>query len=208
MSDIKPIETLYKGYRFRSRLEARWAVFFDELGIKWEYEKEGYDLGEAGWYLPDFWLPKMLCFVEIKPRNTWYPFENEDYVRDERVAKLARAFADKVAPIIVFGGVPSSGWNGTAFCLDITDSGGGLYENQVGFDWCEVLNEAVLSFSDEDGKLLAGERTLWGPNWDPWEYACADGKHRRECKHTSLRVYQAEIKCRRARFEHGESGAL
>lgn len=53
---IKPLETQYKGYRFRSRTEARWAVFFDALCIKWEYEKEGYDLGAAGWYLPDFWL--------------------------------------------------------------------------------------------------------------------------------------------------------
>ena len=43
---IKPIETVYNGYRFRSRLEARWAVFFDQLGIKNEYEKEGFDLGE------------------------------------------------------------------------------------------------------------------------------------------------------------------
>ena len=34
---MKPIETEYKGYRFRSRLEARWAVFFDALNIKWEY---------------------------------------------------------------------------------------------------------------------------------------------------------------------------
>jgi hypothetical protein len=67
--DIKPIETVYKGYRFRSRLEARWAVFFDALGIEWEYEKEGYDLGEAGWYLPDFWLPRYQCWVEIKPRD-------------------------------------------------------------------------------------------------------------------------------------------
>lgn len=56
MREIKAIETRYKGYRFRSRLEARWAVFFDALGIKWEYEKEGYDLGDGGWYLPDFWL--------------------------------------------------------------------------------------------------------------------------------------------------------
>ena len=31
---IAAIETKYKGYRFRSRLEARWAVFFDALGIK------------------------------------------------------------------------------------------------------------------------------------------------------------------------------
>ena len=64
--DIKPIETRYKGYRFRSRLEARWAVFFDALGVKWQYEKEGYDLGDAGWYLPDFWLPEMGIWAEIK----------------------------------------------------------------------------------------------------------------------------------------------
>ena len=31
---VKPIETQYHGYRFRSRLEARWAVFFDVMGIK------------------------------------------------------------------------------------------------------------------------------------------------------------------------------
>jgi len=54
MNIIKAIETRYKGYRFRSRLEARYAVFFDALGIEWEYEKEGYDLGVKGWYLPDF----------------------------------------------------------------------------------------------------------------------------------------------------------
>lgn len=36
MSEIKAIETYYKGYMFRSRLEARWAVFFDASGIKWE----------------------------------------------------------------------------------------------------------------------------------------------------------------------------
>lgn len=46
--DIKPNETQYKGYCFRSRLEARWAVFFDKLGIDFVYESEGYDLGEHG----------------------------------------------------------------------------------------------------------------------------------------------------------------
>lgn len=62
---MKPIETHYNGYRFRSRLEARWAVFFDTLGIPYEYEKEGYDL-EGTWYLPDFWLPNQQCWIEIK----------------------------------------------------------------------------------------------------------------------------------------------
>lgn len=54
MSEIKPIETYYKGYRFRSRAEARWAVFFDACNVEWEYETEGYDLGNGLYYLPDF----------------------------------------------------------------------------------------------------------------------------------------------------------
>ena len=54
--DIKAIETNYMGCRFRSRLEARWAVFFDALGWDWEYEKQGYTIGcYEGHDLP--WLP-------------------------------------------------------------------------------------------------------------------------------------------------------
>lgn len=63
---IKAIETVYKGYRFRSRLEARYAVMFDALGFEWQYEPEGFDLGEMGHYLPDFFLPKLNVWIEIK----------------------------------------------------------------------------------------------------------------------------------------------
>ncbi|MCM1297534.1 MAG: hypothetical protein NC311_18505 [Muribaculaceae bacterium] len=56
MEKIKPIQTEYKGYLFRSRLEARWAVFFDACGVEWEYEPEGYSLGRGIRYLPDFLL--------------------------------------------------------------------------------------------------------------------------------------------------------
>lgn len=66
---IKPIETVYKGYKFRSRLEARWAVYFDTLNLPWEYEKEGYDLGDGIWYLPDFWLPSVKMWAEVKARE-------------------------------------------------------------------------------------------------------------------------------------------
>jgi hypothetical protein len=66
--DIKPIETQYKGYRFRSRLEARWAVFFDALNVNWGYEVEGYNLNGV-YYLPDFLikLDEIDLFIEIKP---------------------------------------------------------------------------------------------------------------------------------------------
>jgi len=63
---IRAIQTEYKGYKFRSRLEARVAVVLDALGIKWLYEDEGFDLGEEGYYLPDFWLPEFNTFLEVK----------------------------------------------------------------------------------------------------------------------------------------------
>lgn len=64
---ITPIETNYAGCRFRSRLEARWAVFFDHLGISWEYEPQGYNINGRP-YLPDFRITvgKMKIAVEVK----------------------------------------------------------------------------------------------------------------------------------------------
>jgi hypothetical protein len=65
---IQPIETKYQGYRFRSRLEARWAVFFDHLKLHWEYEKEGFYIGKV-MYLPDFYVIGESgdgWFVEVK----------------------------------------------------------------------------------------------------------------------------------------------
>jgi hypothetical protein len=62
---FQPIETSYGGCRFRSRLEARWAVFFDHLRIKWEYEPQGYLINGRP-YLPDFVLPEMNTVVEVK----------------------------------------------------------------------------------------------------------------------------------------------
>lgn len=66
MTWIQPIETVYADCHFRSRLEARWAVFFDEMGIPWRYEPEGFQLSDGSWYLPDFYLPDCSTWVEVK----------------------------------------------------------------------------------------------------------------------------------------------
>lgn len=98
---IKPIQTRYKGYHFRSRLEARWAVFFDALGIEWEYEPEGFELPDGTRYLPDFCLTGtgyrqgQGLYVEVKP------------TRDLSSFTKARAFsAASGAEILCAGGMP------------------------------------------------------------------------------------------------------
>jgi hypothetical protein len=95
---MRPIQTLYRGYFFRSRLEARWAVFFDSLKIKWVYEPEGYHLSNGEMYLPDFFLPKFGCpdgmYVEVKPDHV---------VVDRKAVQLAD---DSGVPVMMACGVP------------------------------------------------------------------------------------------------------
>ena len=84
MNEIKPKRTWYKDVFFRSRLEAKWAIFFDELGIKWQYEPE-YDVVEFGigrvYYKPDFYLPAYDLWVEIKPQSIRSVSDGDKYRR-------------------------------------------------------------------------------------------------------------------------------
>lgn len=52
----RAIETRYSGCRFRSRLEARWAVYLNAIRAKWVYEPEGFVLADGAHYLPDFFV--------------------------------------------------------------------------------------------------------------------------------------------------------
>lgn len=104
---VKAIETRYKGYRFRSRLEARWAVFFDALGLRWEYETEGFDLGDAGYYLPDFWITlnqhgDKRYWIEIKPHRNL----------SGRELSVAVALAEHHGGYILFGQPAAPRWAG------------------------------------------------------------------------------------------------
>ena len=73
---IKAIETRYKGYRFRSRLEARWAVYFNDLGVDWEYEPQGFQFDSGLQYLPDFRILDKngsVAYIEVKRENAFTP---------------------------------------------------------------------------------------------------------------------------------------
>ena len=108
MNTITAIPTEYKGYRFRSRLEARWAVFFDVCRVKWEYEPEGFALPNGQLYLPDFLLhgcagrsPKDL-YVEVKGKMTEADAEKIlqfSGIRDPEYYEIKN-------PILVVAGIP------------------------------------------------------------------------------------------------------
>lgn len=67
---ITAIKTYYGGCWFRSRAEARWAVFFTRLGLDWEWEPERLKCDTPhGDYLPDFHLPLLDLYLEVKPAH-------------------------------------------------------------------------------------------------------------------------------------------
>lgn len=78
----KPIPTKYEGVVYRSRLEARWALFFDKIGFSPFYEPFTVERNGLSW-TPDFILhsgisiykPSDYTLIEIKPTRP-----NSDYI--------------------------------------------------------------------------------------------------------------------------------
>jgi len=63
---IKAKADVYKGIKFRSKLESKTAQALDTFGIPWEYEPKGYKLSNGLWYKPDFLLPVAHQYIECK----------------------------------------------------------------------------------------------------------------------------------------------
>lgn len=95
---IAPIETRYAGCRFRSRLEARWAVFFDHLGISWRYEPQGYIVGGKP-YLPDFLVHP------DSPRSFWLEVKGVHPTDEELEKAQGLASATKLPVFVRWGDV-------------------------------------------------------------------------------------------------------
>lgn len=191
----KAIETHYRGCRFRSRLEARWAVFLDALGVRWVYEREGYDLGPAGWYLPDFWLPDLDSWLEIKP-TTPKP--------DERAKMLALAQATDKLVFVFFDCMPPRRvYDGDGFYLDSVDYGqyhapGNDWDGMQAFGWCDSCRRATVGHE--------GSHQRFCPEQYDTDGIDCNGQGDDALAHT--RVASAFTAASSARFEHGDKSSL
>lgn len=72
--------TEYRGQKFRSRSEARFARYCDDAGLQWEYELEAFRT-PYGVYHPDFYLPELALWVEIKGYMLQYSWRKIEWFR-------------------------------------------------------------------------------------------------------------------------------
>lgn len=190
---IKPIETRYGGYHFRSRLEARWAVFFDQLkesqpwtkSLDWTFEAQGFEL-PSGWYLPDFHFSNSELLIEVKPRTAAVemdgPAGREVAIGDELVAA-------GVAWMCVYGD-PLSVFEGWSFPdLELFDEGHFSPFSWGGWgDWYHPFMHVPNAPKDEEAARKVWSRLGW---FNGLLLSRFD------------RVLEAAQYAREARFEHG-----
>jgi hypothetical protein len=69
MNKYEPIPTVYRGQHFPSKLEAQHATFLDSLNLKWVYEPSRLLLPDGVEYFPDFYLPEIKTWYEVRGRS-------------------------------------------------------------------------------------------------------------------------------------------
>lgn len=194
---ITPLETSYAGHRFRSRLEARWAVFFDTLGIPWLYEVEGYKVGD-GAYLPDFHLPQSRTWVEVKGTEEDFLFKGGLYATAAagELPDTTNSWG-KERGLLVLGPIPRIEFGDTLplHTLIQHELGAGLHRSFAAFHSQRSLqivatwNEVAAPPSLPDRRHLPFTKEVPYVGADIMDHAA-----------------RAYIAAAEARFEHGERG--
>ena len=137
---LKSFPTNYGAVNFRSRLEARWAAFFDLAGWDWEYEPPV----EHGFWIPDFALRGRggTTLVEVKPIDWGESLDESTKALDE--PELNKVLDSGVDEVLVLGLRPIEASLGD----DIHDHSG-----------CRVPVLGLLAYCDRNMLNELGEST-------------------------------------------------
>lgn len=188
---IKSIDTIYNGYKFRSRLEARWAIFFDSVGIKYRYEPEGY-ITSHGWYLPDFYIDSMNLFIDVKGNSKAEPLALNKL--SEICKKNQRGAILENIPLVKNDVVdPLDPFNSEDFALhQNTTFGNGEEDGLYLFCKCTICGQMGFEFEGRSARIDCG--------CDHGECGNGDKSYNYD-DHAILDAYK---EARMARFEHDD----
>jgi hypothetical protein len=189
---IKAIETFYAGCCFRSRLEARWAVFFDHLDIEWQYELEGFELPDGTRYLPDFYMPEQDLWLEIKGDPG-----------DDRGQEKFFKFAEHARAVMFVGNIPDprqvEEYGPRGLCC-------GHFSGDHDYAWCVCpeCGRFGIEFDARGARVCGGVGTYLGVTRGE---RCGRAVGDKSYSGNDPRILDAYAAARSARFEHGEKGA-
>lgn len=200
---MKAIETTYKGYRFRSRLEARWAVFFNTIPMRWEYEPEGFDLGAAGYYLPDFKVYYPGRSVDER-REVWFEVKPSiESITQEEWKKLLTFNGG--GPMLLDGPPALGAYLGVDSWLKLAL---GQHDDSVleGMPDNTSIHKAAAENPPEirmGGILHCGKKRIW---WDEASnfFNCGAFELGISCGCSVCAIKRAVMASRQVRFEHDE----
>lgn len=193
---VQNLETTYRGQKFRSRLEARFAIFFDALNCEWQYEPEGFQL-PSGNYLPDFYLPKVEggTWIEVKPygKNTFFGFVGLGPKKhDKRLEEFSDFAGSNKNLFFIAHGIPSENY----FHHCSYDSEGMLEAPYDPFRWCFCGCGKTLGIQF-DGR---GDRVECSNRY------CAKSRHGdKGYSHDHEKIVEAARIARTVRFENGKA---
>jgi len=146
-SEIKPLETLWNGNRYRSRLEARWAVFLESLKIDFEYEREGYQTKSGRGYLPDFWLPNV-GVRGVAPPGTWLEIKPNEPSGEEMSDLGDVCEFTGASGIIAMGRPPLEMMWGTEWLIQVAVRGEYWWDNSMLIVECVKCGRFKFEFSE------------------------------------------------------------
>jgi hypothetical protein len=218
---MRPLPTRYAGHRFRSRLEARWAVFFNALGVTWHDEPEGFELRpmpaglhrqweQHGWtpctdpdetctcfqhrggYLPDFWLPSINTWFEVKGQ----PVADDDGARLQRFDTMCTSRRQRF--IVAVGPLPDPAepsYPYPPYPARPENQGHGLFrgycrDSEYAWTLCGTCGKPDITWEGRSDRVR-----------------CHPGSTAPDTPAVPPDVTRAYDAARNARFEHGQSGA-
>ena len=93
--NLKGIQNIYKGITMRSLLESRIAYLLDKLNIIWIYEPKVFMLSSGIIYKPDFYLPELKQWIEVKGEIKSHNEEiSKQFVKDNCTTLLLISYKD------------------------------------------------------------------------------------------------------------------
>lgn len=149
---MNAIDTYFNGDYFRSRLEAKWAVFFTILGIPYEYEPQEFSDGNGNTYLPDFYLPNVAS-THAEGKKVYIEVKHKEWT--EGFSKNGNADLWFTEALIYVQGSPSWVFNNNRqtdypyiSCADLNGNEFPLWDNNHVLFKCENCLTAQFSFID------------------------------------------------------------